>query len=348
MLDLWGEYHGVYQMPDFFPYGLVAAIYFQQGKLVCDVLLPGDPLECCMLPSLTLESRGSAVLLKRPGDVACDPQLPPHLEAVEISYAGEWVLEQALEDTSPGAEASLLVLLQNLFNGAYTSTQGSITLGKLVLQSDWGSAPVTQDAARRLVHGSLWFGDYGEHYKLHRNEAVQIIRCKAGEINGLMMLTDQEKARAIQLVQSEPDWDPDDHWVFGMKVTGDPHVQMGSLSMAVCVGREKPHQSQVHDSWSDEQIDTAMVVGTLPGMGTLAYIGYRNPSWNPGKLMILEDGRWSFVWTGNQDPVVFRPLPVRDSMSFVNSTEFREPGANANLTTDVGVVTKKKMGCVVV
>lgn len=100
-----------------------------------------------------------------------------------------------------------------------------------MLQPQWEAAIDSPEIhSLSLQHGSLWFGDYGERHKSHRNETIQMILCETKDFGSLVMLTERERIRLAKL-----GGDADDQWVLGMKVTGDKHVQLGALSMAVCV-----------------------------------------------------------------------------------------------------------------
>ena len=231
VLDTWGEYQGVYQLLDFFPQGLLAAVYFSQGQLLCDALLPegterlfeatfavdGTVVECQLLPpdgaqpedsgikqatapelsnqearvkaerQLMQPSLEASLIRQVPTGYATQAQLLPSLHGLTIRLADDWTAQLYQH-----AERVLPSLLCKLKPARYTNTAQHATLGlaKLILQPSWKSAEeslaeslITRDA---LAHGSLWYGDYGEDYGQHRNETVQLIRCKSDELQSLV------------------------------------------------------------------------------------------------------------------------------------------------------------------
>ena len=48
-------------------------------------------------------------------------------------------------------------------------------------------------------HGSLWFGNYGEHYSFHKYETVQVIFVAASDVSSLVMLSESERTRVEQV-----------------------------------------------------------------------------------------------------------------------------------------------------
>jgi len=57
--------------------------------------------------------------------------------------------------------------------------------------------------------------------------------------------------------------------------------------------------------------------------GTLAYQGFRSPSWTPGVFLRLGDGRWCLHFGRGQSPVLFDRLRIGAGMSFASATAAR-------------------------
>ena len=138
--------------------------------------------------------------------------------------------------------------------------------------------------------------------------------------------------------------------MLGLKVTGDEHVRMGSVSMAVKIasgagpdpGSLQSTAINVSDippgfemeadtplagrgSSAAEQAEVVgCIVEAYSGFGTLAYEGYKGASFNKGIFLRTDAGKWCFHWGRNQQPVVFSRLPVRDGMSFLEATDARD------------------------
>jgi hypothetical protein len=88
------------------------------------------------------------------------------------------------------------------------------------------------------------------------------------------MLSDRERARMAILSEQYCDTDS---WILGLKVTGDQHVQMGALSMAVCLHKHPISTAECAKKqkafWPD--MDLPPPVSGSRGHGTLAMVGYR-------------------------------------------------------------------------
>lgn len=80
-----------------------------------------------------------------------------------------------------------------------------------------------------------------------------------------------------------------DSWILGLKVTGDQHVQMGALSMAVCLHKHPISTAECAKKqkafWPD--MDLPPPVSGSRGHGTLAMVGYRGESFNGGLFIVL-------------------------------------------------------------
>jgi hypothetical protein len=243
----------------------------------------------------------------------------------------EWVRSQ-LHSSVPVGLSFARLMLQPAALGASSSGGGS---------SSSSSSSLDVGVVDALGgHGSLWYGNYGDHYTFHRFETVQVIFVEASDVGSLVMLSAGENRRVTELVERHGQDGP---WMIGLKVTGDEHVRMGSVSMAVKIASGKAGRStaiSVHDIPQGYAIQegvplagrganaelTGCVVEAFRGFGTLAYEGYLHESFNEGIFLRMASGHWCFHWGQNQQPVVFSRLPVREGMSFIEPTDARDSG----------------------
>ena len=393
-----GDFEGCFRLLNFFPYGLLCAVHFEPGVgLVCAALLPlgvARLFEAAVLPDGTL---GSVRLLPRTGHtILCTlaRTLPteerfqgfdecPSLSQLVCSVGDEArtqelrdTLDRAILDAGDAqAEHALLGLVGRLWRGDYTSRDhmhyytSHFVLAKLMLQPAWRAVeniradPSWEQPSLAQLHGTLWHGDYGEHYGVHRVETIQIIICARRDLRNLCLLEPPELARVVSVAESlsmagfggrvatdGTAADPDlELFMLGLKVTGDPHVRMGSVSMIVPltasngtmldveIPAQQQHELRLQTGRDGHAIGS--LLHAFSGAGTLAYLGYRNPSWNAGTFMALESDQWLFSWGQNQAPVVFRRLQVGAGMSFVEPTNARE-GPSAAAQGEVGAPTQ--------
>jgi hypothetical protein len=110
-------------------------------------------------------------------------------------------------------------------------------------------------------------------------------------------------------------------FVIGRKVTGDMHVCMGRATWAAVV--HPPIACADLEQITDRGGAGAAerVARRWWGCGTLAYPGFRTPSWSPGTLVQLEgpDGsdRFGFVWMRDDDATVLTWLDEQDSFPWI-------------------------------
>ena len=110
-------------------------------------------------------------------------------------------------------------------------------------------------------------------------------------------------------------------FVIGRKVTGDMHVCMGRATWAAVV--HPPIACTDVEQITDRGGAGAAerVARRWWGCGTLAYPGFRAPSWSPGTLVQLEgpegSDRFGFVWMRDEDATVLTWLDEQDSFPWI-------------------------------
>ena len=107
-LNDWGEYEGCHQCIEFHPYGILCAVYFTQGTLVCDALLPqgtarlfqagfhsdGTVAACTMLPDVPeMQCEGDALTLHRAAEEFEHPAASscPNLHRLCLCFGEAWI-----------------------------------------------------------------------------------------------------------------------------------------------------------------------------------------------------------------------------------------------------------------
>lgn len=101
-------------------------------------------------------------------------------------------------------------------------------------------------------------------------------------------------------------------FVVGRKVTGDWHVPMRQITFVALVHPQMQHDAEstfrnlrrVRDRGEDGSGKSYDVIRSFVGWGTLAFPGFRRPSWNDGTLCQIrtssseeeEDDAFAFVW----------------------------------------------------
>ena len=191
-LNRYGEHEGVHQCLEAAPYGILCAVYFKDGALLCDALLPqgcgrlfnadfdkdGEIKKVTMLPGFESDrkrhlQREASILINYGFSLIIDKWCPSQHQII-CSFGGKGEKEEeeeinAIDESTP---QSLLVGIFETCLRRDARTVKSLSLARLIFQPKWTRGGMTQRLEAEIeshdLHGSLWFGNYGEHYGPYR------------------------------------------------------------------------------------------------------------------------------------------------------------------------------------
>mmetsp|Transcript_17677 Transcript_17677/g.24931 ORF Transcript_17677/g.24931 Transcript_17677/m.24931 type:complete len:472 (+) Transcript_17677:121-1536(+) len=159
------------------------------------------------------------------------------------------------------------------------------------------------------IKPGLYIGNYGDHYRHFKHEVIQVSYVDTTNLSSI------EEIFGKRLGKERQKYFKDSTLIVAHKFTGDIHVPAGEISWFVDLSNNISHALPEQPfSVQDEEGNQHTVKRSWTGFGTLAGLRFNRPKWDKGRLLLLENNLFAFIWEFHQPVVVLHEFPY-DSAS---------------------------------